>query len=163
MSSEGYVPLPGDFGVVKTNGIIGRLIRVGTASRWNHAFIYVGEGIIVEANPTGVAISPVTKYPQIAWNQHDNLSKKVRDKIVKAAHAEVGKPYAFLDILALVFRILGLRFLRPNVFWKKLSRKDSWFCSELVSHCYRISGLTLINKQDDLVTPGDLAERLVYQ
>lgn len=163
MSSEGYVPCPGDFGVVKTDGIIGRLIRIGTASRWNHAFIYVGEGIIVEANPTGVAISPVTKYPHIAWNQHDTLSKKVRDKIVESAYAEVGKPYAFLDIASLILRILGLRFIRPNVIWNKLSRQNSWFCSELVSYCYRTSGLTLVNKKDDLVTPGDLAERLVYQ
>jgi uncharacterized protein YycO len=158
-----YNPRPGDFGVVKTNGIIGRLIRVGTASRWNHAFIYVGDGTIVEANPTGVAISPVTKYPHIAWNQHDQLTDETREKIVDIAFKEVGKPYAFLDIASLFFRIIGLRFIKPNVFWKRLSQQESWFCSELVAYCYRISGLTLINKKDDLVTPGDLAERLVYQ
>jgi len=158
-----YLPKPGDFGVVKTSGIVGRLIRIGTASRWNHAFICVGEGIIVEANPTGVAISPSSKYPHIAWNQHDKLTAPVRDAIVELALKEVGKPYAFLDIAALFFRIVGLRFIKPNVFWKKLAKQDSWFCSELVAHCYREAGLTLINKKDDLVTPGDLAERLVYQ
>ena len=158
-----YTPRPGDFGVVKTNGIVGRLIRVGTASRWNHAFIYVGDGVIVEANPTGVAISPVTKYPKIAWNQHDTISDEIRAEIVEAAFKEVGKPYAFSDIAALFFRIVGLRFIRPNVFWKKLAKKESWFCSELVSYCYRTVDFVLINKKDDLVTPGDLAERLVYQ
>jgi hypothetical protein len=163
MSAQGYTPRFGDFGVVKTDGIIGRLIRVGTASRWNHAFIYIGEGVIVEANPTGVAISPVTKYPKIAWNQHEKISDNLREKIVDAAFKEVGKPYAFLDITALFFRIIGLRFIRPNVFWKKLASQESWFCSELVSYCYRTSGITLINKKDDLVTPGDLAERLVYE
>ena len=158
-----YTPQPGDFGVVKTNGIIGRLIRIGTSSRWNHAFIYTGEGVIVEANPTGVAISPSNRYSNIAWNHHEVLTQEQRDSIVEAALKEVGKPYAFLDIAVLFFRIIGLRFIRPNVFWKKLALQNGWFCSELVSHCYRVAGIDLLNKQDDLVTPGDLAERLVYQ
>lgn len=158
-----YTPRVGDFGVVKTNGIIGHLIRIGTTSRWNHAFIYIGDGQIVEANPTGVEISPVTKYPNIAWNRHDDLSDDLRAKIVELARKEVGKPYAFVDIAALVLRILGLRFVSDNWLWRKLSSKNSWFCSELVSGCYRKAGMTLIQKRDDLVTPGDLAERLVYQ
>ena len=158
-----YEPRPGDFGVVKTTGIIGRLIRVGTASRWNHAFIFVGPGLIVEANPTGVEYSPITKYPHVAWNRHDNLTDEQREVIVAEAIKQVGTPYAFIDIAALFFRIIGLRFINPSHFWKRFSVKNSWFCSELVAHCYRSSGLTLINKDDDLVTPGDLAERLVYQ
>jgi uncharacterized protein YycO len=158
-----YEPRPGDYGVVKTNGIIGKLIRVGTASRWNHAFIYIGSGTIVEANPTGVAISPSSKYPSIAWNHHDSIDDAVREEIVQTALKEVGKPYAFLDIAALFFRIVGLRFIRPNVFWKKIANTQSWFCSELVAYSYRTVGLPIINKKDDLVTPGDLAEVLVYK
>lgn len=158
-----YTPRPGDFGVVKTDGFIGLLIRVGTTSRWNHAFIYIGEGNIVEANPTGVEISPVTKYPHIAWNHHEEIDDQSRGKIVQLAKAEVGKPYAFIDIAALALRILGLRFVSDNWLWRKLASKRSWFCSELVSGCYRKAGITLVNKKDDLVTPGDLAERLVYQ
>lgn len=158
-----YTPKPGDFGVVKTSGFIGRLIRIGTASRWNHAFIYVGDNQIVEANPTGVEISPVSRYSKIAWNQHDELSDEARTIIIQMAREEVGKPYAFVDIAALVLRILGLRFVSNNWLWRKLASKNSWFCSELVSGCYRKAGIALVNKKDDLVTPGDLAERLVYQ
>jgi hypothetical protein len=158
-----YEPRPGDFGVVKTYGLIGRLIRLGTSSRWNHAFIYVGDGLIVEANPTGVAISPANKYTNIAWNHHEELTTAQRNIIVEAARKEVGKPYAFVDIAVIFFRIIGLRFIRPNVFWKKLALQNGWFCSELASHCYRVAGIDLLNKKDDLVTPGDLAERLVYQ
>lgn len=158
-----HTPNLGDFGVVKTDGIIGRLIRIGTASRWNHAFIYIGEGLIVEANPTGVEISPVTKYPHIAWNHHDVLSDETRNKIATMARKEVGKPYAFVDIAALALRILGLRFVSSNRLWQALASKNSWFCSELVAGCYREAGIVLVNKKDDLVTPGDLAERLVYQ
>lgn len=158
-----YQPQLGDFGIVKTNGLIGKLIRFGTISRWNHTFIYVGPDLIVEANPTGVEYAPLTKYPHIAWNRHDTLTDEQRQTIVDEAKKQVGTPYAFGDIAALFLRIIGLRFINPSHFWKKFSVKNSWFCSELVSHCYRLAGLTLINKDDDLVTPGDLAERLAYQ
>ena len=157
-----YQPKPGDYGVVKTNGIIGRLIRIGTTSRWNHAFIYVGDNMIVEANPTGVALSPASKYPKIAWNQHDRLSAKQREIIVETALDQVGKAYDFIDIGSLLLRIFGLKLPIYKLF-KVLSKRDSWFCSELVSYSYNKVKLPLLNMPDYLVTPGDLAERLVYQ
>jgi hypothetical protein len=157
-----YQPQPGDYGIVKTNGIIGRLIRIGTTSRWNHAFIYVGEGVIVEANPTGVALSPVAKYPRIAWNHHEELTDEQRKIIVDTAVDQVGLPYDFMDIVALLLRIFGLKVPIYKLF-KVLARRKSWFCSELVTHCYNKANLKLINSPEYLVTPGDLAERLVYQ
>lgn len=157
-----YEPKPGDYGVVKTNGIIGRLIRLGTTSRWNHAFIYIGGGVIVEANPTGVALSPAIKYPKIAWNQHDKLSAKQRELIVDEAIAQVGKSYDFVDIAALLLRIFGLKLPIYKIF-KFLSKRDSWFCSELVVHSYKVAKAPLTESPEYLVTPGDLAERLVYQ
>ena len=51
-----YEPKAGDYGVVKTSGILGWLIRLGTMSRWNHALVYIGDGKIVEANLPGVQI-----------------------------------------------------------------------------------------------------------
>ena len=157
-----YEPRRGDYGVVKTNGIIGRLIRLGTTSRWNHAFIYMGDGMIVEANPTGVALSPASKYPKIAWNQHEDLSKSQREAIAVKALDQVGKAYDFIDILSLFLRIFGLKLPIYKLF-KMLSKRQSWFCSELVSACYREADMKLLPHPDYLITPGDLAERLVYQ
>ena len=71
-----YQPKPGDYAVVKTNGIIGRLIRIGTTSRWNHAFIYLGNDLIVEARPTGVTFGKASQYKTLAYNQHEKLTKK---------------------------------------------------------------------------------------
>ena len=158
-----YTPRLGDFGVVKTSGFVGKLIRVGTASRWNHAIIYIGKDEIVEANPKGVEVSPVSKYPTIAWNRHEDLTTEQRAKIAARAMAAVGTSYSFTTIALIFFRIIGLRFLSNMKFFRNLGKKDGYICSELVAECYRNSGLILINKDDSLVVPGDLAERLVYQ
>jgi len=157
-----YEPRPGDYGVVKTSGIVGRLIRVGTLSRWNHAVVCVAPGVLVEANPTGVAISPINKYPIIAWNQHESITDEQRQKIVDHATSLIGKPYGFFDILVIFLRILGLR-LPPQKLWNKLAVRMGYICSELVAECYLSAGFELINRSPNLVTPGDLAERLIYQ
>lgn len=158
-----YVPRPGDYGVVKTNGTIGALIRIGTMSRWNHTFIYIGGGLIVEANPTGVQISPADKYPVIAWNRHEALSDAQRTQVVEEALALVGKSYSFLNIALLALRILGLKLLANSSILKVWAKREGYICSELVSECYSKSGVDLCGKPNYLCVPGDLAERLIYQ
>ena len=109
-----YEPRLGDYGVVKTGGFFGKLIRLGTISRWNHAFIYVGNGMVVEANPTDVASSRIIKYGNIAWNKHEELTDEQRRAIVGFAIKAIGKPYNFLVILSLALRILGLKIFANN-------------------------------------------------
>ena len=158
-----YTPRPGDYGVVKTNGFFGKLIRLGTMSRWNHCFIYIGDNKLVEANPRGVAISSLSKYPLIAWNQHEGLTREQREKISSYARSLVGKGYSFITIALLVFRILGLKMLSNMNFFINLGKKDGFICSELVAESYSKSGVPLLNKDNSLIVPGDLAERLIYQ
>lgn len=163
MSSKEYAPRPGDYGVVKTSGWIGFLIRVGTMARWNHTFIYIGDGKIIEANPTGVEIKPVTEYPLIAWNQHEVLTEKQRNRIVEEAQKLVGRPYGFLDIANLILRILGLKILANTSLLTKMAERYGVICSELVALSYQAASITLVDKPANIVTPGDLAERLIYQ
>jgi uncharacterized protein YycO len=157
-----YLPQPGDYGVVKTTGIIGLLIRIGTLSHWNHAIVYVGGGHIVEANPTGIEVSPVSKYSKIVWNRHDNIDSETRAAIVTNALSKVGAPYGFIDIAVIAFRILGLRALANVPFIKNLAQREGYICSELVAECYHETGVVLVDKPDYLVTPSDLAERLLF-
>ena len=160
-----YTPVYGDYGVVYTQGIFGKLIRLGTISRWNHALIYIGNGQVIEANPKGIQVSPLSKYPEgtIAWNQHENLTPEERTVIVGEAHKLVGKPYDFFTILVLALRILGLKLLSNMSLLRRLAENDGFICSELVDHCYDVAGVNLSDKPDYLVTPGDLAFRLIYQ
>ena len=158
-----YNPVMGDFGVIKSTGIAARLIQIGTISRWNHAFIYIGDGLIAEATPLkGTIVSLVTKYNKIAWNQHESLTSDQRYQIVEKAKSLVGKTYGFLDIFILALRILGLKFIGGKIL-EKMSLRQCVICSELVAICYENAGYSLINKPEYLVTPGDLAEYLIYQ
>jgi uncharacterized protein YycO len=156
-----YEPRLGDYGVVKTNGFFGLLIRVGTTSRWNHAIVYVGNGKAVSADPTGVKLVNVVDYKDIAWNKHEDLTDIQRENIAKIATSFVGRPYDFFTILVLALRILGLKLNLP--LFTYLAKKDGFICSELVAEAYDKAGITLLDKPDYLVVPGDLAERLIYQ
>jgi uncharacterized protein YycO len=158
-----YQPQLGDYGVVKTGGFFGKLIRLGTMSRWNHTFIYIGGNKIVEANPRGVAVSDVSEYPVIGWNQHEGLTEEQRQKIYSYAMTTVGKPYNFLVIISIALRILGLKIFANSKLLHSLSKHDGYICSELVAETYAQAGLNLFDKPADNVTPGDLAERLIYQ
>jgi len=156
-----YEPCIGDYGCVKTHGFFGWLIRLGTFSRWNHSVIYVGNGEVVSADPTGVKINKVSDYTNVAWNQHEELDDNQRMQITNAALEAVGKPYDFFTIADLAFRILGLKVLTAGLLGR-LARNHGYICSELVAECYRKGGLVIAEK-DYLCTPGDLAERLIWQ
>jgi hypothetical protein len=157
-----YEPRPGDYAVVKTGGLIGRLIRIGTTSRWNHNFIYLGDDLIIEARPIGVKFGKASKYNILAYNKHEDLTSEQRKDIVDFAIDQVGKSYGYLDIFILFLRILGLG-LPPSRLWVRLAKRQGYICSELVAEAYAYADFTLRNKPDALVTPGDLAERLIYQ
>ncbi len=157
-----YTPQVGDYFVVKTNGFFGSLIRLGTLSRWNHAGIYIGEGKIIEANPQGVQVTELNQYSLVAWNKHEGITDKQKNQIVKYAQELVGKPYAFWDIARLTLRIIGLKIFAETKFMRYLSTKDGYICSELVAESYESAGV-IFPKSPAEVTPGDLAERIIYQ
>jgi uncharacterized protein YycO len=157
-----YEPKLGDYGVVRTNGFSARCIQIGTLSKWNHAVIYIGNNLIVEANPAGVQISSADKYSVIVWNQHEDLTNEERKNIVKWALSQVGESYSFLTIALIVFRTLGFKVLVGKLAIK-LAQKEGYICSELVAECYSKTGHPLCSKPDWQIVPGDLAERLLWQ
>ena len=156
-----YEPRLGDYAVIKTNGFFGGLIRLGTFSRWNHAVIYVGNGQAVSADPSGVKKESITAWSYMAWNQHEELDDNQRMMIINAALEAIGKPYDFFTIADIALRILGLKVLTKGLL-SHLAKNKGYICSELVAECYRKGGL-IIAKEDWLCTPGDLAERLIWQ
>ena len=173
-----YQPKPGDYGIISTNGYIGFLIRLGTFSRWNHAFVYIGEingfggGWIVEATTKGVVLSHISKYDGIpiawnnheAWGTHSHLSEDEERKIIiTEALKYVGYPYDFRDIIVLGFRCLGLKM--PRLFTSKLlANPKRLICSELIAILYKLAFRgEIVAKLVNLVTPCDLGWRLMYQ
>jgi len=154
-------PNIGDYFVVRTTGIPARLIQIGTMSRWNHAGIYIGNGQIVEARPTGVSISPLSKYTydEIIWNTgfDTSLTAEERMNISLFARQFVGDVYGIWSIMALGLKCLGLSILPLN--WLA-EREKRVICSQLVAWVYSHAGIKLTKKPHALVTPKDLAKRL---
>jgi cell wall-associated NlpC family hydrolase len=163
------VPQPGDFGLVSTAGpLLDRLaaavIRFDTDSPVNHAFVYVGNGNIIEA-VSRVKIDYVDEYSDITWSTGRlpaalTPTSAQRDRIIAAANDLVGDRYNILDILAigLAQRRTG-RLVNDQSWWaKRLSADGREICSQLVDAAYLAAGIHLFDdgRLPGLVSPGDL-------
>jgi hypothetical protein len=145
------VPVPNWFGY---------LIRIGTRSRYDHAFIYIGNGKIIEAQPQGAVISDLSKYKSdaIIWS-NDKLPPATQLKIINLAYSKVGTPYGFLDIIYLALAIVGIK---NKWLLARVEREDRLICSQLVALCGEGAGAVswLCGKPNAcLVTPANLAMR----
>lgn len=165
-------PQPGDYGCVSipwlkkhifsftipVPNVIGYLIRLGTWSRYDHSFVYVGSGKIVEAQPQGAVLSDLSKYAgdAIIWSA-DNIPPAQRKKIVNWALTLRRTPYGYLDILYLGLATLGLKF---NWILRRVERQDRLICSQLVAVCgenAKVDAWLCGKKNACLVTPANLA------
>lgn len=159
-------PRPGDFGLVAINGEAGRLIRVGQWlngdgwGRYQHAVLVLDNGELIEAEPGGARIRPVSEYDgtNVAWSDWP-LTDAERAAIVAAGRPLEGVPYSFLDYLALAAKRLhipipGLR--------KYIAATGHDICSQLVDLGYQLGGQTMFadHRWSGYVTPMALQRAL---
>lgn len=167
-----YEPQAGDIGLVSISGDVGKAIRVGqwllaAIDQWTpagrsikddedwanyqHAFVYLGNGMLIEAEPGGARIRPLSEYDgaSIYWCRHISagLSPKTRNAIVLHAQALLKTPYSFLDYFALTARKLHI-WLPGLRFYVQLTRH--LICSALAVWSYELGGSTVF----DGVWPG---------
>lgn len=162
-------PLLGDFGLVhRANGrkldrIAQDLIEWGTNSPYCHAFVYVGNGQIVEA-VRHVKVSPVTSYQDITWSTgrlgpDQTPSQLQRQLIARAAMSYVGQSYNILDIAAIALAQARLGHLVDGDEWwvKRLSDDHMQICSQLVVNAWIMGDIELFpGVLPGLCSPGDL-------
>ncbi len=161
-------PEPGDFAVVSAGGTAGRLVAWGERlngsafSQYQHAFIYIGGGHVVEAEPAGARERPLTPHARELWSAGIiPLTDDERRRIVVAAHryAALEVDYSFLDYLALAAR----RFRLPVPGLKTYIRSTGhMICSQLCDAAYQAAGVQLFadKRWNGYVTPADLAQML---
>jgi len=155
---------PGDFGLVRMEGHVGRMIRVGQwlngdgFADFEHAFVYVGDNRIVEAQPGGARETGLADYDgrPIAWSTGKvPVTDEQRAAIVDAAYSYLGVPYSFADYVSLTLARFHLRlpFVRRYV-----AATGHMICSQLVDQCYQDAGVHLFadRRWPGDVTPGDL-------
>lgn len=161
-----YHPQPGDFGLSTIGGSLGRFVSfaqlvVGDPSRYQHAFLVLDDETVVEAQPGGARITPLSRW--LANEGHRPLAFSVtelsplqRALLVAAGRRLVGTPYSFLDYLSLALLARGIR---PRWVARRVKNSGHLICSQLVDLVYQQAGLPLFadNRDPGDVTPGDLA------
>lgn len=166
-------PQPGSYGVTKTYGnkwdrLVGWLIRYGTNSNVNHAFVVTntdkfGRLWMVEAQPGGARLSPISSYPDAVYSQP--LRPDVAMRVASEAVKLLGRQYNWLDIvcIALAQRRLGRVMRSWNPVARRVSNMDRLICSELVDLAYHNAGIELWDdgRLPGLVSPGDLGDLIL--
>lgn len=133
-------PAAGLYGVVKTSGLIPWIIRRATHSQFDHAFVVIEDGAIVEAEPGGVRLGHLSEYYgcRIAINSGEEMTVQQRIVVATTARAMVGKPYNDLAIVDDGLESLGWR-------WRWLVKRASGdgevVCSQLVAIAGHAAGL----------------------
>jgi uncharacterized protein YycO len=162
---EAYDFTPGDFILTHRHNPISRLISVGEKRRfrgvdaqyahWSHcALIVEGEGVVVEAESTGVRKSPISRYKANEYHLvrlGAELSPDARARAVGYAIAQVGQAFGYLALVgAAIYLLTG---------WPlRLMRRDHQICSGLVVHALQAGGL-LAELDPATTLPADLAEK----
>jgi hypothetical protein len=155
-------PLPGDFGLTKIGGFTGKAIAAGQAligdtAPVQHALVYVGDGMCVQAMPSGAELIPLEDAsPVVEWSTgHFDLTETERFDIAANARQLVGTPYSFLD-----YASIALAHWRIRPAWVRNFVADSGhlICSQLCDLAYLRAGVHLFTdgRIPGDATPGDL-------
>jgi len=162
-AANGDNVLPGCFGVSHGSGIVSELIRHATSSWAGHAFIYVGDGQIVEGIPPLARVASANSHPHAVWNARETLTDQQRDAIILRAQALVGCPYDYPAYIGFALETLKIRTGREL---DPVFHDDKWrVCSALVADCYAFAGIHIEAslKDPNLVSPADLYDRIAHQ
>lgn len=151
------------------DGSVGRLIRFGQwlngdgFADFEHAFVYLGDGDLVEAQPGGAVLESLTAYDgrPVLWSTgRIALDDEQRQSVVAAARGYLGVPYSVADYFALAAHRIHL----PVSPLLKGYVADSrhMICSQLVDQCYQDAGVQLFTdgRWPGYVTPADLTRLL---
>jgi hypothetical protein len=141
IAANGDKVLPGCYGVCHGGRITGELIRHAVGSWAGHAFIYIGNGQIVEAAPPAVRVVPASSYPDATWNVRFPLTDVQRARICARAHAMIGRPYDYPAYVSFALKVLKLD---DQAELDPVFKADHWrVSSEFVADCYARAGIRL--------------------
>lgn len=159
-------PSPGDIGLVRITGAGGFLIRLGQAlngdgfANYEHAFTYLGDGQIIEAEPGGARIRPLSQYDgsPVVWLR---CPAQYGAAVASAARGMVGLGYSAADYFALAAHRLHVPVpgLRAYV-----GRSNRLICSQLCDLAASLGGWHLLSRVwPGYVTPGALRKLAAQQ
>lgn len=157
-------PQAGDFCVCSIGGQGGGLISLMEeiayrhSTHWDHAYVYLGDGTIVQAQrPRAVRVPLASaRHEYSIWSAGlITLTPAQRTAIVHTALALVGTPYSWLDYAAIAAHRFHIRTPELKTF---IADSGHMICSQLVDQCYASAGVHLFDDRrwSGYVTPYDL-------
>lgn len=154
-------PQIGDFGLTKMGGLAGAFVNfgqwfVGDFAPVQHALVYVGNGMVVQAMPSGAELIRLEDAsPVVKWSTGlIPLTEEEREEVMWQALDLVGTPYSFLDYVSIALERLGIR---PKWVLNRVATSERLICSQLVTLAYERAGVLLFpGTFPGDVTPGDL-------
>lgn len=157
-------PQPGDIGLTSITGPVGKLIKVGQwlngdgFGPYQHAFIVLPGDRLIEAEPGGATVSPLSEYDDrpVVYLSPQGLTPAQRKAICDCALKYQGVPYSFADYAALAAHrfhlpVPGLR--------SYVESSKHQICSELVDRAYLDAGIHLFH---DGRWPGYVTPMALY-
>lgn len=166
MADTAYAPQSGDIGLTQIHGKVGLGIRLGQwligegFADYEHAFVYVGGGRIVEAEPGGARQSLLDRYDSdtVEWLR---CPAGLRAAMATAALGYLGTPYSFLDYAAIALH--RVRIPAPGL-KRYIASTGHQICSQLADQAAADADWRLFadGRWPGYVTPASL-RRLVEQ
>lgn len=152
-----YDPRPGDIGLCKITGAGGRAIRFAQwlngdgYADYEHAFVVVGDGKIVEAMPGGAV--HVENWHEDA--KYLRCPENARGAVAAAAIGLVGVPYSFADYASITAHRLHIPF---PLLRRYVAASRHMICSQLADYAAEYGGWKIFDdgRWPGDVTPGDL-------
>jgi hypothetical protein len=156
-------PATGLIGLTQIHGDVGELIRIGQwlngdgFKQWEHAFVSLGAGLIVEAEPGGARIGNADEYSAIHWCY--GIAKLATpdqlQAVADAARKYAGVPYSFLDYAELAAHRLHIPVPGLKTF---IGDSKHLICSQLCDQAEQDAGIHLFKdgRWPGFVTPADL-------
>lgn len=151
---------PGDIGLVAIKGRVGLIIRIGQwlngsgLIRYEHAFVHVGDGQVVEAMPEGARLAPLSQYDTepVVWL---HCPHPYGEAVAAAARTYVGVPYSFADYAAIAAHRLHIP--APHL-RRYIDTSGHMICSQLCDRAAERGGWHLFDdgRWHGYVSPGDL-------
>lgn len=142
---------PGDIIIVKSNTIIGKIIRWITNSWASHVAVYIGTGYVFEARPGGARAVHISAYEGSKWEYRVfrmMVPKEKREKFINALVQKKNRGYDYGQILSIAIK----RLFKIDL---KAQNRQLAICSELVYEAAQEVGIQVPPISQKYIVPGD--------
>lgn len=152
-------------GLTQISGGVGKAIRFGQwlngegFEEWEHAFVYLPGGLVLEAEPGGAVVRPL-HYSDVYWCEgiYGYFRMPANSQLLRTAAQLKGVPYSFLDYAALSAHRLHIPAPHLKAY---ISSSGHQICSQMADQFYLRLGMHIFtdNRWPGYVTPASLYQR----